>query len=69
MPLTLPFAATVIVAEPRPPSSPAAYPANVPCAHAGSASTRMVIVATWFGSPRFVAVNVTVKVPALVGTP
>ena len=43
---------------------------NIPTAHAGNASTFSVIVATWFFSPFFDAVNVTVYAPAFaIGTP
>ena len=75
MPLTFPFAATVIVAKPTSSSnSPLStlhftLPVNVPVAHVGNASVLSVIVAVCFSSPFFATVNVTVNVPAFVGTP
>ena len=66
LPLIFPFAATVILTNPhgraRSPNAPLeiSLPSNVPTTQSGNASTLSVIVAIWFASPFFDAVNVTV---------
>ena len=72
LPDTLPAVETVRFTEPVAFVSPSANvkyaPSYVPLAQAGSAETQTVMVAISFSFP-FVAVNATVFVAALVGTP